>query len=236
MSEELDRKNMTPFDELQHGIDALYDEAKLWADGTPIENSEQHDAVTIIHDELHALGKKADELRVEEVAPLDTQRKAITAKFHPLIGDTKSGKGKVVLGKATLKSVLAVWRTKQAKIKEEEASRAREEAAAIAEKAQEAIRASAGNLEAREEAETLLSDAKDAEKLAVRFTNNASKNNGLRTSYKAELLDITPAIEYYWKHNPQAFIDLVTGLAQTDVASGLRIIPGFTVHEIKKAS
>lgn len=228
-------RNMSPFDEVSLDIESLYDEAKNWADGTPIENEDQHKAVSDLYDALHAAGKRADELRIAEVAPLDDAKAAIQERFRPLIGDTKKGKGKVVLGKAALNAVLAAWREKVAEEKAAAAEKARREAEEERRKAEEAMRASAGNLEARERAEEQAALAKDAERFAARQERAASTGNGLRGVWTAELTDLNAAVRHYWEVSPAPFEALVAELAAQDVRSGKREIPGFTITESKRA-
>lgn len=227
-----DRRNMTPFDEVVLEIDTLYDEAKNWADGSDIENDEQHEAAKALYDALHEAGKKADALRVEEKKPLDDAVKAIQDRFNPYI---QPKKGKVDLGKSALNDVLAKWRKKVA---EEKAAKAAE-AARIAEeerqKAIEAMRASAGDLEAREAAEAQLETAKEAEAFAKRENKRATTGLGLRTVWVTEMIDPRAAVAAMWKQNPQAFVDLAQELAERAVRNGAREIPGFEITEQKKA-
>ena len=227
--------NMSPFDHVSVEIADLYEEAKHWADGTPIQSEEQHDAVTALYDALHAAGKRADELRVSEVEPLDEAKKAIQARYHPLIGDTKAGKGKVVIGKEALGKLLADWRAAKAKEKAEAAERARRDAEQERAKAEAAIRASSGDIEARERAEDMLALADEADRYAARQQKRAETGNKLRTVYVAELMDLHAAIKHYWGENQVPFEELVTMLAAADVRAGKRSIPGFEIKEEKKA-
>lgn len=227
--------NLSPFDAISLKIDELYDEAKNWADGEPIANQDIADAVTAIYDALHEAGKEAEALRVEEVKPLDEAKAAIQAKFHPLIGDTKAGKGKVVLGKAALNALLTDWRAEVKRQKDAAALKARLEAEEEARKAQEDMQASAGDLEARERAEEQLALAKEAERFASKLEKRADTGNGLRTVWLPELTDLNAAIKHYWSAKRDRFETLVTELAAEDVRAGKRAIPGFTIHETKKA-
>lgn len=236
--------NMSPFDEVSTEIDAMYEEAKIWADGEPIANEEQHDAVSAVHKSLHDLGAKADALRVAEKKPLDDQVKAIQKKYQPLIGDTKSGKGKVVLGKSSLNVMLTAWRTEVVRKKADAAEIARREAEEEHKKAEAAIHASAGNLEEREQAEEQLGMAKEADKFAKRQEKSATTGLGFRTTYKPTLTDINAAIRHYWAipSHREKFVELVTQLASADVSTGKRDfdgkpgIPGFTINPTRKAS
>lgn len=224
-----------PFDLVADEIDALFDESKNWADGEPIPSQAIADAVTKVYDALHEAGKKAEALRVEEVRPLDEAKAAIQAKYHPLIGDTKAGKGKVVIGKAALNQVLSVWRQAEAERKAAIAARERAEAEELRQQAEELMRESAGNLEARIDAEQMLNSAELATKDAKKAEKQATTGLGLRTVYQPVLTDLSAAIKHYWSARREAFEALVTDLAAADVRAGKRTIPGFTVNAIKKA-
>lgn len=227
-----DRRNITPFDEIVLEIDALYEQI---AGVTEIESEDQHEAASKLYDDLHEAGKKADELRKEEVKPLDDAKAAIQERYHPLIGDTKKGKGKVVRGKEVLGNVLAAWRKKVAEEKRLAAERAAREAEEERQKAIAAMQASAGDLEAREEAERQLELAKEAAAFARREDKRATTGLGLRTYWVATMTDPRAAVAAMWKSNPQAFVDLAQELADKAVRSGIRNIDGFTITEEKKA-
>lgn len=219
-------RNITPFDEITLRIDELYAEAQNWADGEAIASQEQHDAVEKIRDAIHEAGKAADALRVEEKRPLDEQVQAIQDRYNPF---TQPKKGKVDRAKAVLGDVLAAWRKKLA----DEKAAAAAAAARVAEEkrraAEEAMRASRGDLAAREEAEALLADANAAGKQAKRADKAATTGTGLRTYWHPELADLDAAVRHYWTRDRASFEQLVKDLAARDVRAGKREIPGFRV-------
>jgi len=223
----------TPFDAIRQEIEDLFDEAKNWADGEAIASQEMHDEIERLRAAIHEAGKRADALRVEEKKPLDEQVKAIQDRYNVYI---QPKRGKVDMAKAALDDLLTPWRTKVAKEKAAEAARITKEAEAARVAAQEAIRASSGNLAAREEAESLLQDAKALEKTARRADKAATTGTGLRTTYRAELVSIDEALDHYWKTHQSSFEELVLGLAANDVRFGVRTIPGFKVIEEKRAA
>ena len=225
-------KNITPFDEAVLELEDLLTEARAWADGEPITTQEQCDALDKLDKAIAAAGKKLDALRVEEKRPLDEQVDAIQARFNPYI---QPKKGKVDIARAALNPPRAAFKAEQARIKEEAARKAREEAEALARKAEEEIRASKGNLEAREKAEETLALAKDAEGFAKRQEKRAETGNGLRTIYRPTLVDLNAAIKHYWSTRRDDFADLVQGLAAADVRNGKREIPGFEITAESKA-
>ncbi|MBB6299935.1 hypothetical protein [Rhizobium leucaenae] len=225
--------NQPPFEAISQEINDLFEEAKHWADGEPITSPEMHDAIEKLRDGIHEAGKRADALRVEEKRPLDEQVKAIQDRYNVYI---QPKRGKVDLAKSTLDTLLTPWRTKVAQEKAAEAARVAAAAEAARVAATEAIRASSGNLAAREEAESLLQDAKRLEKTATRTFKAATTGTGLRTTYRADLVDINEALDHYWGSHQGAFEDLVRELAASDVRFGVRKIPGFSVVEEKRAA
>lgn len=224
------------FEAVQAKINDLYEEAKHWADGEPIANPEHAEAITALFDGLGAAGKEAEALRVAEVKPLDEAKSAIQARFHPLIGDTKAGKGLVVRGRAALQSLLTAWRVEQQRIAAAAAEAARLEADALRAEAEAAIRASSGNLAEREAAEETLEFAKTAERFARRTEKAATTGTGLRTVWVARLDNEESALEWAYGRDPSRFTALVQAMADEAVRGGLRVVPGFAVTEEKKAA
>jgi hypothetical protein len=225
-------RNITPFDEIVLEIEGLYDEAKNWADGTPIENQAQCDALDVLDKKLLDASKRLDALRVEEKRPLDEQVQAIQDRYNPLI---QPRRGKVDMARSALNPVRAAWKEAERKRKEAIALKARLDAEEERRKADEAIRASAGNLEARERAEEQLESAKYAEGVADRQEKRATTGLGMRTTYRPEITDLNAAIKHYWAARRDDFAALVLSLAESDVRAGKRTIPGFTIHEERKA-
>jgi len=225
-------RNITPFDEIVLEIEGLYDEAKNWADGTPIENQAQCDALDVLDKKLLDASKRLDALRVEEKCPLDEQVQAIQDRYNPLI---QPRRGKVDMARSALNPVRAAWKDAERKRKEAIALKALLDAEEERRKADEAIRASAGNLEARERAEEQLESAKYAEGVAARQERRATTGLGMRTTYRPEITDLNAAIKHYWATRRDDFAALVLSLAESDVRAGERTIPGFTIHEERKA-
>lgn len=225
--------NQPPHVAIFSEIEDLYEEAKNFADGEPIDSQELADAITKLRESIHEAGKKADALRVEEKKPLDDQIKAIQDRYNVYI---QPKRGKVDKAKAALDDLLTPWRTRIAQEKAAEAAKAAAEAEAARLAAQEAIRASSGNLAAREEAEELLADAKKLERFAGRANKAATVGTGLRTIWKAEIVDIEQALDWYYGERPDAFRELIQSMADTDVRNGVRKIQGFRVFDTKVAA
>lgn len=224
------------FEAVQAKINDLYEEAKHWADGEPIANPEHAEAITALFDGLGAAGKEAEALRVAEVKPLDEAKSAIQQRFHPLIGDTKAGKGLVVRGRAALQSLLTAWRVEQQRIAAAAADKARLEADALRAEAEAAIRSSSGNLAEREAAEETLEFAKTAERFARGKEKAATTGTGLRRSWVARMVDEEAALGWAYGRDPLRFIELAKQMADEAVRAGAREIPGFLIVEERKAS
>lgn len=211
----------------------LYDEAKNWADGEPITSQEMADAITALREQIHEAGKKADAERTEEKRPLDEAVKAIQDRYNPFI---QPKKGKVDLAKAALDQLLTPWRVAKQREAEAEARRIAEEAEAARLAAQEAIRASSGNLAAREEAEAVLAEAKKLEKTARRADKAANTGTGLRTTWVVEMVDEEAALDWAYNRAPGDFIIVAQSLAEAVVRQGVRQVPGFVVRDRKVAA
>lgn len=225
--------NQPPEVALFQEIDDLYEEAKNFADGEPIDSEALHDTMTELRDRLHKAGVAAEVLRKEAVKPHDEAKAAIQAVYNPYVKDKT---GKVALGKAAIDVLTGAWRKKVADEKAAEAARIAKEAEAARAAAQAAIQASSGNLAAREEAEELLADAKRIEKTARRSEKAATVGTGLRTVWLAVLEDPEKALDWAYGRAADEFIAVAQRNADECVRAGLRQVPGFRVVEEKRAS
>lgn len=226
-----DGKNMTPFDDLTSTLDDLYGEAANWADGTPIETQEQCDALDALDKSLLGVRQKLDALRADEKKPFDDGAKAVQVKFKPYL--EKADRARAALNKPR-----ADFKAEQDRKRREAEAKAAAEARAIEEakrKAEEEARS--GDLAAAERAAALEADLAAADDAAKRMAKAAKGPTGLRTIYRAELVDQRAAMLHYMHAEPQAFLDLIQGLADRDVRSpATRQIPGFRIVEERKAS
>lgn len=224
-----------PYDVISGEIADLFQTAKDFCDGEPISSQAMHDEIEKLHDMLAEAGKRADALRIAEKKPLDDQIAEIQTRYNLLIGDTKTVKGKVVLGKQACVSLLTPWRVKVQAEKAEEARLAREEADRLAAAATAALRASSGNLVEREAAEVLVQEAKKVERFAKKADKVATTKTGLSTTWVAELVDLESALDWAFGKDRTAFETLVVGMANTAARTGTRTIPGFKINEVKEA-
>jgi hypothetical protein len=226
----------TPFELLVAELDDLFDEARNFCDGAAIDSDELAAAITTLHDRIHDCGKRADAMRKGEKDELDKQIAAIQAKYAPLIADNKSKKGKVILGKEACQALLTPWRKKKADEAAAEAARVAAIAAAEQAKAQAALAASAGNLEARVEAEQQVETAKAWGTAAKRADKAATTGLGLRTIWRGTVEDWEKAMDWAWERDPDKFREMVQGMVDSAVHGGVRAIPGVRVWDEKRAA
>lgn len=221
------------FETVTARIEDMFGEAQNFADGEPISSAEMAEALTKLYDDIHEAGKEAEAMRVAEKKPHDDAAKAVQDKYNPYV---QAKKGKVDLAKSELGKLLAVWRAAELAKKEAAAKKAREDAAKAQAEAETAMRASSGNLEARVEAEEMLSHAKDTLRFAARSERAAVTGTGLRSLWSARLEDAEAALEWAYGREPDRFTELAQQIANEQVRKGVREIPGFAVEEQKVAA
>lgn len=231
----------TPFEAVRAHIEGLIEEAKPYLTGAEITTDEQATAIKRLKDDFKLAHKAADDARIAENVPFDDGKAAVQAKYAPLIADTKKVKGKTVLALEELNAVLTPYLRKKERDAELEAARKRQEADDLAAAAAAAIRASAGDLEAREEAEELVTAASiasaDANRAATAKVHVKAEGRaeGLRSYWTATLTDRKAALLHYVQDWPPEIIAALQILADTDVRAGKRQIPGFEVVEERRA-
>lgn len=225
--------NMPPEMVIFGEIDAYYDEAKNWAsDGFKIESQDQADEIDMIDKALLKASQDADAYRVEEKRPHDEAAQKVQDKYNPYI---QAKKGKVDLARSTLKTLLTAWRVEQQRIKDEKARKAKAEADEQLRIAQEAMRSSSGDLEAREQAEQQVEAAKQAERVAKQANKAATTKTGLRTVWLAEITDQRAAVLSAMKRDPTAFQELTLTIGKQAATSGVRELEGFNIYSEKVA-
>lgn len=227
-----------PFAAIEVHVTDLMVEAKNWCDGSAIENQAQADAVARLIDDFRAAQKAADDARKEEARPFDEGKAAVQEKYATLIADTKAQKGQIVRALEALKATLTPWLQRLERERREAEDAARKGAAEKARVAAEAMRATdASDLAGREAAESLVGAAEDAAAEAARIGREKSQAKGdgraigLRRHYRAEMTDRKAALIHYAGARPDDLVCLLQRLADEDVRSGKRRIPGFNVIE-----
>ena len=219
------------FAEISQGIHDLYDTAKDFIDGDPIDNQPLANTIERLLGEIKVIEKRADEHRKYECTPFDEGKKAIQEKYAPLIANTKGITGLTVLSKKACQDALTPWKRKLQAIKDEEARLKREEADRLAREAQEAIQAT--SLKDREEAEELLKKSQTAQAAAKK----AEKTNikGMRTVWDIDVINPTELLRHYWNTRTTELEQFAAKLAEQDVRSGARAIPGCKITSRKIA-
>lgn len=226
----------SPLEAAEAEIRRLHDEISFWLDGSPIPDQEVANDITNLLDEVRKAVKAADEARKTEKEPHDTAAKAVDAAYKPIIT-----KGKTLA--SCCQEALTVWLRKLEDERRQKAEAERREAERLRAEAEAAIRASSGNLAAREEAEAQLKEAKQADRAARKIekakpaagTGEIGRAVSLRTVHVVELADATAALEHYKAAAAQELEQFLTTLAERDVRAGKREIPGFTVRQEKRA-
>lgn len=221
----------SPFDAVRINIEDLFTQAKGFLDGEPVTSQAVADEIGALLAETRQAEKAAEDARKLEAKPFDDGKAEVQSRYNPL-------KDKVALIKDACKAALASFLKAQDAAKREQERVAREQAEAAQAAAAEAARAAAtDNLEAKEAAEALITQAKQAEAAARRAENDRAHVTGgarattLRTVWRADMVDPHLAAAHYWRTNPTAFNAVLQKLAEDDVRSGKRTIPGFDVVE-----
>lgn len=234
----------SPFDEIKEEIEGLYDEAKNWLDGEPVTSQDMADGLNKLITMIRDAEKKADALRKEEVKPFDDGKKEVQARYAPLIGNTKSVRGKTVLALEAAKKALTPWLEKLDNEKREAEAKAKAEAEEAQRKAEEAFRQSdVSDLAAREEAERLAEEAKQkdiaarvAAKDKAQAKGGAGRATGLRTYYAPEITDYTAFARWIWLNRKEEMRGFLTEMAATLVHQNPSVMAdGLKVNEERKA-
>lgn len=233
-----------PFEAISQRIETLYEEAKQWLDGEPVTSQAMADNINKLIDMIRTAEKEADVLRKAENKPYDDGKAEVQKRFNVLIGNTKSAKGKTVLALDAAKKALTPWLEKIDKEKRDVEARARAEAYEKQHLAEEAMRASqVTDLAARENAERLVEEAKEADIAARVAAKDKAKAKGgtgratsLRTYYRHELTDPTEFARWAWRNCQPEMNGFLNDLAKRLVdGNPTRELPGVIIHEEKKA-
>lgn len=238
--EQIDEVEPTPFEMSEVTIGDLYAEAKNWLDGEPITSQAMADEVSKLIEKLRAEAAVAEERRVTEKKPFDDGAAEVQSRYNRLIENNAKAKryGKAWLAINLAKDALAPWLKKLEDEQKAAAEKARKEADEKLRIAQEALRASqVADLEKREQAEALIREAEKAEANATRaesakaHAKGGARAIGLRSVWKATMTDGRAAAAHYWQTRRADVDAFFQGLADAEVHSGKRSIPGFEITE-----
>lgn len=208
-------------------IDSLFSLLSDTLAGGDVSTDEQEAAIDALMDDFRKASADSDKERKAEAKPFDDGKKAVQAKWKPVIE-------KADRGVAACKEALTPYRTAKQRAKDEAARKARKEAEEHQAKAQEALQTS-DDLEARYQAEQDLETAKKLQEQANRIDRSAT---GLRTSWQAEVTDWGVALRYYLDREDAAFRELIQTLADRDARNEATRTSGHGIvfHERKVAA
>lgn len=229
----------TPWEAVSVHIGDLLTETHNWADGTTVTTQAQADEASRLIDDLRKAAKVAEGAKDDEQKVHDDAIAEIRTRYNPLIQDPKTKTpGKVWKAIDALKACVKPFLDKLETERLAAVEKARVEAATAAQVAADAARAAAPtDLAAQEAAEELIHVAQQAATDATRIENSRSQARGgtramgLRTTFTAVMNDRQAALFHYVAEQPEAFVELLQKLADTDVRGGKRQIPGFTVEQ-----
>lgn len=219
----------TPFERSEEEISNLFEEATHWCNGDGVNTEAEEANVDELLGMLRDAKKTADGYRAAEKKPHDDAAKAVQAQWLPIIN-------KADLAADACKKALAPYRKRIADEKAAIAEAARLAAEAKRKAAEDAFRASqVDDLAGRAKAEALLDEAKKADKVASKADKAATTGLGLRTSYQAEITDMSAFARYCWTNHKAEVDEFFETLAKQLVARKVMTMPGVTVHEIRGA-
>ncbi|QND42995.1 hypothetical protein HB770_21070 [Rhizobium leguminosarum bv. viciae] len=231
---------MTPFDAVKINITDLYDEARLWLDGTPVETQEQADALNTLKARIKDAIRAAETQRVIEGTPHKQAIDEIQARYNELIGNNKSVTGIALKAEEACNKALKPYLLELDRQQQEAARIAREEAERKQREAMEAMRQrDAANLQQREDAERLVQEAKQADAAASQaekakaHAKGEGRATGLRTVYRAVMVDRQLAAKWVWLDRNEELMAWIQDQADKAVRGGVRSIAGFEVIEEK---
>jgi hypothetical protein len=229
------RGPLSAYEAIEVHIRDLYEEAKNWADGVPIQTEEQAESVSTLLRRLQEAARLADDERKREAAPYDEAKAEIQARYNLLIGNNNKVQGLTVKADSALRHLLGPWLKAKEVERERAAAQARAEAAAAAKAAQEAAREVA-NLDQVEAAEESYQDAKEAAARAKRLEDDRARVRGegraakLKDHWVPKLVDGQAAVRHYWQTRRSDMERALMTLAQEEVRlSNKRQIPGFEI-------
>lgn len=219
-------------------IGDLLETAKGFLDGEPIETEGMAAEVAKLIDEGRKAGKDADNLRKEEAKPFDDGKKAVQARWKPIID-------KADLIVSTAKKALVPYQLKLEQEQREAAEKARREAEEARQEQIAAERAAhaAADLDAAERADELRKAADKAEREANRAEKAApviavegARGIGLRSYWIAEIADRRGLLAHYMRTRPDDLQAWLQDQADKDVRAGVRNIPGVVIKEERRAA
>lgn len=224
------------FEAFKMDLDDLFDEAKNFLDGSPIETQQQADDVSALVNRLRKSIGGADEYRKAEKKPHDDAAAAVQQKWLPTINRAKLALNTAKTALARFLSDREAEQRAAAQALQEEANRQAEAAAQAAANVRPDDLAGQTTAKARQIiAIAALKAAQKADK-ARPMAKGGERAVSLRSRWTASLADPVAALKHYRDKQPAELKAWLTEQAQRDVNAGARAIPGFHVEETKTAA
>jgi hypothetical protein len=206
-------------------IDTLMETAQGFLDGEPVETAEAAAIVAKLIDEGRKAGKDADNLRKEEAKPFDEGKKAVQARWKPVIDKTD-------LIVATAKRALLPYQMKLEAEQRERADQARREAEAARQAQIDAERAA----QASADLDAAQREASKADKATAAVPVEGARAISLRAVWRAEITDRRALLQHYMRTRPADLEAWLQMQADRDVHAGIRVIPGVLVKDERVAA
>lgn len=225
--------DLDPFDALKVNADDLLDQVRSIG---PVTNDDQLQAVETLMGELCDALDAMEAERVRRKKPHDDAINAIQDQFNPYIAPLKNkAPGKLSVAQDVLKKARTPYLVKLEQDRLAAVAEAKRIADEKAAAALEALRAAEpADMEAREEAEALVSQAAVAVKQAAKAETTATKGNGLRSYWTPTLDNAKAALTHYVTTRPDDVRAFLLSMAERDVKAGARSVPGFIVTEERR--
>lgn len=225
-----------PFTLFAESIDDLLLEAGNYLDGAEIENEDQEAAVASILTRLRREANAADEQRKTEKRPHDEAARAVQTKWAPLLEKADTA---VTAAKNALTAFLVKKEAAQRAAANAAAQEARELAEAAAQLRKDASPNSLADQSTLREREKAAAEAaRRADRLdkAKPQAKGGERAVGLRTAYRAEIIDATAFARWVWANRRGEMLTFLELVAERESRGGDKAIPGLKVHTERKAA
>ena len=215
--------NKSPFQITTEAVQVLSDDLKNWLDGEELTTKLQHDTLVERIGDMRKAKSACDAARKDDVVYWNDGKQEVQDRYNPFLKMAK-------LAIDTAQKVLEPYLLEQTNLKRETDKRLAEEASKAMAEAIIAMKASSGDLAAREEAEHRLEDAKELGKIASRIVKQNVAKGG-QSRWDVEVDNLTEAARWAWKNHYDQFYDFLIAIALKDTRAGKHEIPGFTITE-----
>lgn len=223
-------ENVRPYDLDKQAIDDLFGEAQQWLDdGKPIETEAEASALEELQRKTRNAKNVADANRVIENEPFDTGKKAVQARYNPLIDRADL----VILA---VNRLLTPWRNKLAEEQKRRAEEIRLAAEAASQTAQHVAEVAGSDIGAQEIAAGAEDTARRLLKSAAKAEKRVGKGLRMRTVWDHEITNLKAALNHLYVKDRQALEGFVSERARAVVSrGGTPVMPGVTFTERKEA-